>query len=35
LVVGECETSFISLRLDLPELINGICFWILLAKHWK
>jgi hypothetical protein len=26
LVVGECETSFISLRLDLPELINGICF---------
>lgn len=35
LVVGECETSFISLKLDLPELIDGICFWILLSKHWK
>lgn len=35
LVVGECETSFISLKLDLPELIDGICFWLLFAKHWK
>lgn len=35
LVVGECETSFISLKMDLDELINGIGFWLLLAKHWK
>ena len=34
LVCGECETSFISLKLDLPELIDGICFWLLLSKHW-
>ena len=35
LVSGECETSFISLKLDLNELIDGIWFGILLAKHWK
>lgn len=34
LVVGECETSFISLKLDLSSLIDGIYFWILVAKHW-
>ena len=35
LVSGECETSFISLKLDLNELIDGIGFGILLSKHWK
>ena len=33
LVVGECETSFISLKLDLNTLIDGIEFGILLNKH--
>ena len=35
LVVWECETSFISLKLDLDSIIDGIWFGILLAKHWK
>lgn len=35
LVVWECETSFISLKLDLNSIIDGIWFGILLAKHWK
>ncbi len=35
LVVWECETSFISLKLDLDKIIDGIGFGILLAKHWK
>lgn len=34
LVVWECETSFISLKLDLDSIIDGIGFGILLAKHW-
>lgn len=33
LVVGECETSFISLKMDLNTLIDGIGFGILLSKH--
>ena len=33
LVVGECETSFISLKLDLNTLLDGIEFGILLNKH--
>lgn len=32
LVVGECETSFISLKLDLNTLLDGIEFGILLNK---
>ncbi len=35
LVVWECETSFISLKMELDALIDGIGFWLLLAKHWK
>ena len=35
LVSWECETSFISLKLDLDSIIDGIWFGILLAKHWK
>ena len=35
LVCWECETSFISLKLDLDSIIDGIWFGILLAKHWK
>ena len=35
LVVWECETSFISLKFDLDKIIDGIGFWLLLAKHWK
>jgi hypothetical protein len=35
LVVWECETSFISLKLDLNTLIDGIEFGLLLSKHWK
>ena len=26
LVVGECETSFISMKMELDVLIDGICF---------
>ena len=33
LVVWECETSFISLKMDLDQLIDGIWFGILLCKH--
>ena len=33
LVVWECETSFISLKMDLDQLIDGIGFGILLSKH--
>ena len=33
LVVGECETSFISMKMELDVLIDGICFGLLLAKH--
>lgn len=35
LVSWECETSFISLKLDLDNIIDGIWFGLLLAKHWK
>ena len=35
LVVWECETSFVSLKLDLDSIIDGIEFWFLLSKHWK
>ena len=35
LVVWECDTSFISLKLDLDSIIDGIEFWFLLSKHGK
>lgn len=35
LAVWQCETSFVSLKLDLDSIIDWIEFWLLLGKHWK
>lgn len=35
LVAWECEMSFISLKLDLDNIVDGIAFWLLVSKHIK
>lgn len=35
LVCWDCEMSFISMKLDLDNVVDGIAFGLLLSKHGK
>lgn len=35
LVAWDCETSFLSLKLDLDNIVDGIAFWLLVSKNIK
>ena len=35
LVCWDCEMSFVSMKLDLNSIVDGISFWLLVSKHTK
>lgn len=35
LAVWDCETWFISMKLDFENVVDGIEFWVLCGKHSK